>query len=137
MRMFRPLLTMALVFPAAASAQSLDLTINNTGLSIGDSRFVRGIRLNFRDRNMDRVEGINATIWYPHDDARGGEVKGLALGLPTTGARRISGAGIGVFGVGTDEEFSGIGIGGLGVGTGGDAKGIFMGGLGVGVYRRL
>ena len=133
MSFLRPALLFALVAaPATVAAQSLDLTINNTGLSIGDSRFVRGVRLNFRDRNMDRVEGINATIWYPHDDARGGEVKGLALGLPTTGARRISGAGVGVFGVGTEEEFNGIGVGLLGVGAGGDAKGIFLGGLGVG-----
>jgi hypothetical protein len=132
MRIFRPLLALTLALPAAASAQSLDLTIKNTGLSIGDSRFVRGVRLNFRDRNLDLVEGINATIWYPYDDARGGEVKGLALGLPTTGARRISGVGIGVFGVGTEEEFNGLGVGLLGVGTGGDAKGIFFGGLGVG-----
>ncbi len=129
----RPFLVLLLATaPAAVPAQSLDLTVNNTGLSIGDSRFVRGVRLNFRDRNLDRVEGINATIWYPYDDARGGEVKGLAIGLPTTGARRISGAGIGVFGVGTEEEFHGLGVGLLGVGTGGDAKGIFLGGLGVG-----
>ena len=133
MRLFRPLLVLAVTsVPAVATAQSLDLTVNNTGLSIGDSRFVRGVRLNFRDRNLERVDGINATIWYPYDDARGGEVKGLAIGLPTTGARRISGAGIGVFGVGAEEDFHGLGVGLLGVGTGGDAKGIFLGGLGVG-----
>src|SRR5687767_16013468 len=115
MRIRRPILALALAaIPAAASAQSLDLTINNTGLSIGDSRFVRGIRLNFRDRNLDRVEGINATIWYPYDDARGGVVKGIALGLPVTGAQRISGAGIGIFGVGAEEQFTGLGVGGFG-----------------------
>lgn len=133
MRLLRPILVLAVAsVPAIAAAQSLDLTINNTGLSIGDSRFVRGVRLNFRDRNLDRVEGINATIWYPYDDARSSEVKGLALGLPTTGAHQISGAGVGVFGVGTEEEFHGLGVGLLGVGTGGDAKGVFLGGLGVG-----
>ena len=133
MRLPRPFLVLALAaFPAGASAQSLDLTINNTGLSIGDSRFVRGIRLNFRDRNLDRVEGINATIWAPYDDARGGVIKGIALGLPLTGAQRISGAGIGIFGVGAEEEFTGLGLGGFGVGAGGDVKGILVGGFGVG-----
>lgn len=113
-------------------AQSLDLMIDNTGLSIGDSRLVRGIRLNFRDRNMERVDGINATIWTPYEDARGGEVNGIALGLPLTGADRISGLGVGIFGVAAEEDFSGIGIGGFGVGSGNDASGILIGGFGVG-----
>jgi hypothetical protein len=125
------LLSAALWMPAALGAQSLDLTINNTGLSIGDSRFVRGIRLNFRDRNLERVVGINATIWTPYQPATGA-VQGLALGLPVTGARTIQGAGIGIFGVGADEEFTGLGIGGFGVGAGGEAKGILIGGFGVG-----
>lgn len=132
MRFLRPLLALTLAAPALASAQSIDLTIKNTGLSIGDSRFVRGVRLNFRDRNLDLVEGINATIWTPYDDARGGAVKGIALGLPLTGARRISGAGIGIFGVGTEEEFSGLGVGGFGVGAGGDITGLTIGGFGAG-----
>src|SRR5688572_16118292 len=125
-------LVFAVVFPAVAAAQSLDLTINNTGLSIGDSRFVRGVRLNFRDRNLERVDGINATIWFPFDDARGGAVRGLALGVPLTGARSISGAGIGILGVGAEDEFTGLGIGGFGVGAGGDVRGIVIGGFGVG-----
>lgn len=132
MRILRPLLALTLAVPAAASAQSLDLTIRNTGLSIGDSRLVRGVRLNFRDRNLDLVEGINATIWAPYDDARGGTVNGIAVGLPLTGAQRISGAGIGIFGVGAEEEFIGLGVGGFGVGAGGDVKGILIGGFGVG-----
>jgi hypothetical protein len=126
------LLLAALALPGAALSQSLDLTINHTGLSIGDSRFVRGIRLNFRDRNLEEVIGINATIWYPYDDARGGIVNGLALGLPVTGAREIRGLGLGVFGVGAEGNFTGLGIGGFGVGSGGEVKGIMIGGFGVG-----
>ena len=123
---------LALAFPAAIHAQSLDLTVNDVGLSIGDSRLLTGIRLNFRDRHMERVTGINATIWSPHEDARGGEVVGLAVGLPLTGADRITGAGVGLFGVAAEREFSGIGVGGFGVGSGGDARGIMLGGFGVG-----
>src|SRR5882762_8077216 len=103
----------------AAHAQSLDLTINHTGLSIGDSRFVRGVRLNFRDKNLELVEGINVTVWTPYQGSRG-VVKGLAIGLPATGARRIEGAGIGILGVGAEQDFTGIGLGGFGVGAGRD-----------------
>ena len=121
----------ALGLAAPLGAQSLDLTVNNTGLSIGDSRFVRGIRLNFRDRNLERVDGINATIWTPYDPADG-VVNGLALGVPVTGAYDINGAGIGIFGVGAMHDFTGIGVGAFGVGAGHDVKGIVVGGFGVG-----
>ena len=127
----RLFVAVALALPALSGAQSLDLTIKHTGLSIGDSRFVRGIRLNFRDSRLDRLDGINATIWMPYEPARG-EVRGLALGLPATGARRIAGAGIGVFGVGATEDIGGIGLGGFGVGAGGELRGIMIGGFGVG-----
>lgn len=127
----------ALLFaPAVLGAQSLDLTIKNTGLSIGDSRFVRGIRINFRDDRMERVVGINATIWTPYEPARG-TVGGLALGLPLTGARSIHGFGIGAFGVAADDDFTGLGIGGVGMGAGGEARGILIGGIGVGAGGRV
>lgn len=131
----RPFLGAAVVITLAASAlsaQSLDLMIDNRGLSIGDSRIVRGIRLSFRDRNMERVDGINATIWSPYKDAARGEVNGIALGVPLTGAERISGLGIGIFGAAAEDEFTGIGVGGFGIGAGGDASGILIGGFGVG-----
>ena len=122
---------LSLAVPIAASAQSLDLTIHHTGISFGDSRFVRGVRLNYRDDNLRLVEGINATIWTPYEPARG-TVKGLALGLPVTGARTIQGAAIGIFGAGAEHELSGVGIGGFGVGSGGELRGIMLGGFGAG-----
>ena len=127
----RLLLLAAVVHPSTAVTQSLDLTIDHTGLSIGDSRFVRGVRLNFRDRNLERVDGINVTVWTPYEPAHG-VVRGLAIGLPATGARRIDGVGIGIFGVGATEDFNGIGVGGFGVGAGRDVQGIMIGGFGVG-----
>jgi hypothetical protein len=123
--------------PGALAAQSLDLTVKRHGVSIGDSREVRGLRLNYRDRAMRRVDGINATIWTPYDDARGGTVNGIALGVPLTGARRISGAGIAIGGVGADGDLTGLGVAGLGVGAGGDLRGIMIAGLGVGSGGRI
>jgi len=117
--------------PALVAAQSLDLTIHNTGLSIGDSRFVRGVRINFRDSRLREVDGVNITVWTPYEPASG-IVKGAAIGLPVTGARDIRGLGVGVFGVGVDRDFVGLGIGGLGLGGGGDLRGIMIGGLGAG-----
>ncbi|HVD61214.1 MAG TPA: hypothetical protein VNC11_10125, partial [Gemmatimonadaceae bacterium] len=60
------------------AAQSLDLTVHDVGLSIGDSRRVTGLRLNYRDRRMERVDGVNITLWSPYRDNHG-VVNGLAL----------------------------------------------------------
>jgi hypothetical protein len=127
----RAWLVAALLMPHAASAQSLDLTIHHTGVSIGDSRFVRGVRLNFRDRRLEEVQGVNITIWSPYSPATG-VVNGAAIGLPATGAREINGLGLGIFGVGAERDFTGIGVGGFGVGAGGNLRGIMIGGFGAG-----
>jgi hypothetical protein len=125
-------LALALLLPAAAPAQSLDLMIHNTGISFGDSRVVNGLRFNFRDDRMRLVRGMNATIWSPYPDSWGGTVRGLALGLPLTGARDVSGVGVGVFGVGAARDFSGIGVALGGVGAGRDVSGIVIAGIGAG-----
>lgn len=116
---------------ASVNAQVIDLTIQGTGLAIGDKPKMNGIRLNFRDRHLEEINGINATIWNPYTPARG-TVNGVALGLPITGAARINGIGLGVLGVGVENSFTGIGLGGIGLGSGNDMRGIFIGGIGVG-----
>lgn len=130
------LLIMALFLPNPTGAQSLDLAVNGVGLSIGDSEEITGVRLNFRDRQMRRVSGINATIWMPYE-GHGGDVKGLAVGLPLTGADNIEGIGYGLLGVGANKDLTGIAFGGLGAGAGQDLQGIAFGGLGVGAGRDL
>ena len=116
----------------AQRARSVDLTVNDVGLSIGDSRRVTGLRLNYRDRNLERVNGINATLWMPYEDMRG-VVRGIALGVPATGARRIEGIAAGIIGIGADESIRGLGVGGIGLGVGEDFRGIGIGGIGLGV----
>ena len=72
-------LALLVAIPALAQDNSLDLTVNGSGISIGDSREVKGLRLNYRDRNLRRVDGVNATIWMPYEHPRG-LVEGVALG---------------------------------------------------------
>ncbi|MGZ6144089.1 MAG: hypothetical protein ACXWLM_12175 [Myxococcales bacterium] len=138
-----PLLGIALLAAAPSSGQaapaaeeatppwSLDLTVHDVGIGIGNSRHIDGIRLNFRDVAPYTVHGLNATIWMPAKDSGGGSVDGIALGLPLTGAKRIRGLALGV-GVGAESEIDGIGVGVLGLGSGGAMRGIFVGGLGMG-----
>ena len=119
--------------PALGSAQGLDLTINHVGLAIGDIPEVTGLRLNYRDRNLRRVDGVNVTIWMPYDDDNmRGVVRGVALGLPMTGARNIDGLALGVFGVGAQDRIRGIGFAPIGMGSGGSLEGLMIGGIGAG-----
>jgi hypothetical protein len=80
-----PVLFFMLALSLSASAQnSLDLTVDGVGFSIGDSREITGMRLNFRDRAMRIMTGINATIWMPYKN-HGGDVRELALGFAAGG----------------------------------------------------
>src|SRR5579862_5003596 len=73
---------------------SLDLTIHDFGLGIGNSRHIDGLRLNFRDVKPYVVHGVSLTIWSAQRDA-GGYVTGLAIGLPIAATRRLRGVGVG------------------------------------------
>ena len=157
------------VGPALLPAQPsyLDLTVNDVGVAIGDAPRVTGLRINFRDRYLERVNGVNITVWTPY--VATGDVRGIAIGVPATGARNIDGLALGLGGVGAEERLRGIaiapigagagqeitglliaGIGGgsggritgvaitgLGVGSGGGVRGLMIGGLGVGTGGRL
>ncbi|MFT5143811.1 MAG: hypothetical protein ACI84D_002442, partial [Thalassolituus oleivorans] len=119
-----------------ALSQSFDFPVRGVGLSIGDSRDHKGLRLNFRDRRLRSVQGVNATIWTPYNPMRG-DVQGLALGLPATGAANIHGLGIGILGVGAEESITGVMLAGLGGGAGESVRGIGIAGLGMGSGRDL
>ena len=133
-RLFALLLVAFVLVPIAAAQEgrSLDLTINDTGIAIGDAERVNGLRLNFRDRYLREVNGINLTLWTPYYDStrvRYGTVNGLALGLPSTGAGEINGLGRGVLGVVADDAFNGTGAGGLAVVSGDEFTGVGGSGL--------
>ncbi len=141
--------------PAAAqedSRRSLDLTVNHTGISIGDSREVTGLRLNFRDTRLERVDGVNITMWSPTKGSHG-TVRGVAIGAPRTGADRFSGIALNVFGIEADQTLRGVTISGIGagagkemsgahlaligMGSGGDLRGVGIGGIGIGAGGSL
>jgi hypothetical protein len=93
-----------------------------------------GLRFNYRDRDLERVDGANITVWRPYEPATG-EVRGFALGLGATGAASISGIAVAPVGIVAAQRFVGIGIAGLGYGVGDSAgaRGILVAGLGGGI----
>lgn len=132
---------------APAVSQGVKLAVGDVGLGIGPVPRLDGLRINFRDDDrLVRVRGVNITVWSPEDEIRG-DVSGLALGLPLTGADDLTGVavaggvavmgeftGIGLapIGMGSGDGLSGIVLAGIGAGTGGPVRGLMAGGLGVG-----
>lgn len=125
-------LASTLASPRLAAAQDAGPRVRYI-LSIGNYPRVDGIRLNFRDGDLNLVRGANITLWQPYDGEWSGTVKGLAIGLPSTGARDISGFGAGILGLAASHDIFGIALGGIGVGAGNDLRGIAIGGIGAGV----
>lgn len=134
------------VFTAVAACSGVQLGAQEAGsesshparpiLSIGNYPRVDGLRLNFRDSGLERVNGINVTAWSPYEPASG-TVSGVALGLPMTGAANIRGLAAGVFGVAADHDISGIMLAPIGAGAGNRVRGIAIAGIGVGAGGSL
>jgi hypothetical protein len=134
--MFRKFLTPALLLSIVFNSfsQGVGIPSKKAGIGFGNLPVFNGLRFNFRDKNVEQINGINVTVWQPkNEEEQTGTVNGLSLGLPLAmGTRNRNGIGIGVLGVGATNNLSGIHIGGMGVGAGGDVKGVNIGGLGVG-----
>ena len=132
------------------NGQGVGLPSKRGGIGFGNLPHFAGIRFNFKDRGVDKIAGINITVWQSkHEDEQTGTMTGLAIGLPMAlgvehqrgiglavggvGARRsLSGINLAGIAVGAGESVRGINVAGLGIGAGGDLKGINLGGLGAG-----
>lgn len=127
-----PVLLFAIAFNS--HAQGVGIPSKKGGLGFGNLPVFTGLRFNYRDKNVEKINGINVTIWQPKDeDDQTGTVNGISIGLPLAmGTENRNGLGVGIFGVGAKNNLSGINLGGLGIGAGGDVKGLNIGGLGIG-----
>lgn len=63
---FLAIIFMLTVAGLPLKAQSLNIPAKTWGLSFGNSRNFAGLRFNFRDRNVEKIYGINITLWKPY-----------------------------------------------------------------------
>ena len=112
-------------------AQGFNIPTGRWGISFGNSKRFTGLRFNFRDSRVEKITGINVTLWQPKKDNKESIVHGLSLGL-MPGGGELRGIQIGGLGIAAEQNMSGISIGLLGVGCGGDMTGVHIGGLGAG-----
>jgi hypothetical protein len=115
--------------PRALHAQSLDLGAGNVGVSIGNSPRWTGLRINVRDDGVQRVTGVNLTLWKPGEnpDFR---MNGLAIGVVGPAVGTLNGVGVGLLGVVAEQGINGIAVGGLGTVSQGHVRGVALAGLG-------
>jgi hypothetical protein len=111
-----------------SSRRSLDLGVEERGISFGNSPRWSGLRLNLVDRHVERVTGLNLTFWMPgrNPDA---VISGIAAGLLAPMGNEINGISLGGLAVVAESSISGISVGGLAVVSEGGLSGISVGGL--------
>jgi len=100
----------------------IGLTIHDYGFSFGNAARINGVRLNVQDADLERVNGINVTLWKPREPLTG-TVNGVQIGL-LPGSSEVNGVGVGLAGLVADGSIHGIGFGGLGAVANGDLKGV-------------
>ncbi len=111
------------------------LTVHDWGISIGNAPRVNGLRINIQDAGLERVNGINVTLWKPRDPLSG-TVNGLQVGL-VPGSQIVSGIALGVGGVVAERRARWVTVGGLGAVSNGDFSGLVVGGLGTVANRDI
>jgi hypothetical protein len=115
-------------------SQGLGIPSKKGGIGFGNLHHFAGLRFNFRDKNVEKITGVNVTVWQPKDDEdQTGVMNGISVGVPVAmGTEDRNGIGVGIAIVGAKKNLTGLNVGGLGVGAGGNVKGITIGGLGAG-----
>ena len=111
-----------------AGSASLDLTVDDFGISFGNSKRVHGLRFNIRDEGVEEVIGLNLTLWKPGENPDA-VMKGLQLGIYGPSADELHFLSAGLITVEAYSLISGIGVSGGAVVCEGTFNGISLGGL--------
>ncbi len=128
---------------SSRTGRSSTVGVGAVGVGLGDTERTTGLRLNWRNGQFQRANGVNLTLWTPYSvnlgdeddlvdengelggDAFVGTTNGVALGLLHF-PRRIRGIGIGGFGP-VAGTLQGVAVSGIVVATVEDLNGIAVG----------
>ena len=129
-------ITIILIVEFSLSAQdtlfnkkSLNFPTKKYGISIGNSYEFTGIRINFADKNVKKINGLNVTFWLQPSKNQDAEVNGVSLGVFPAGSK-MQPINIGLLGVGTvKNNLNGLSIGGIVIGSSGKINGLSLSGL--------
>jgi|WetSurSiteA1Bulk_404760.scaffolds.fasta_scaffold00802_8 hypothetical protein len=109
-----------------SNGKALSLPFRKYGISIGNSYEFNGIRINFADKNVRKINGLNITLWLKMFQNQNAIVNGISFGvMPTAGIMQP--VNIGLVGLGTANRSNGLTLAGLMIG--GDINGLGLSGL--------
>jgi hypothetical protein len=118
-----------------AAGHALNFPSRNFGISIGNSLEFTGFRVNFADRDVRRINGINITFWadeykswFHANQFYKSKINGFSSGIMTT-AGTMRGVNTGLIRVATSKNQSGISAGVLNVFANGDVNGVSISGF--------
>lgn len=107
--------------------KSLNFPTKKYGISIGNSYEFTGIRVNFADKNVKTINGLNVTFWLKQNKNQHAVVNGISAGIvPVAG--KMGPVNIGILGTGADNLY-GLSLGGIVIGSGGNINGLSISGL--------
>lgn len=106
---------------------SLDIPSSYWGISFGNSKSFNGLRFNYRDCDVETINGLNFTLWESKSIINS-EVNGISFGV-TPHASRLHGINIGLGAIVAEEEMLGLNFGLLSAVSNGSIYGINFGGL--------
>lgn len=116
-----------------SNCKAINFPFRKYGISIGNSCEFTGIRINFADKNVKRINGLNVTFWvknlsidkFPNNyDA---VVNGITLGVIPVGGS-MQPINIGLIGIGA-KKLNGLTVGGLSIHSFGEINGVCISGL--------
>jgi hypothetical protein len=109
--------------------KTINFPAKKWGISIGNSYEFNGIRVNFADENVKRINGVNITFWLRFAKNQNAVVNGISIGvIPTAG--KMQPINVGLFGVGTSHNnLNGLSAGGILIGSGGSINGLSISGI--------
>jgi|WetSurMetagenome_2_1015567.scaffolds.fasta_scaffold00959_11 hypothetical protein len=118
-----------------SNGKAFNFPFRKYGISLGNSYKFTGIRMNFADKNVKRINGLNVTFWvsklsiekYPNNyDA---VVNGITLGVIPVGGS-MQPISIGLIGIGA-KKLNGLNVGGLNIHSFGSINGLSISGLAI------
>ncbi|MDP8238041.1 MAG: hypothetical protein P9X24_03040 [Candidatus Hatepunaea meridiana] len=127
---------------------SINVTAWDYGFGFGNSKGINGIRINLSDERLERVNGINLTIWKPRNNPdaiingaafgivgpdAGEAINGIAIGLVKVKGGKLRGVSLSPIGLASDEVW-GLGVGGIGLASD-RVNGIGISGIGIAADR--
>lgn len=112
-----------------SNGPALNFPFRKYGISIGNSYEFNGLRINTSDKGVQRINGMNFTIWtrFKRDYNNDQIVNGISAGVLTT-AKRMQPVNIFLVGALSFESLNGISFGGIGLGSG-NLNGICVSGI--------